>query len=234
MRVGPLDYNIGLDYYAGKNGHIIEVGYDQTELPRHGLEFWRYGNLFNEKYEDQNEHERAHFGPYLHDSDTAQQYDEGQIDPKGPGWKRNLDQQIEAAHKGGFKYIELDNPDAYHAQDVVDALSYVAKAGLMVIAKNPLLVEGDHLKYLAHPAVVSCVVEKGAGTTDGMEQLRRSVGKPLLPIFFVSHVKDKGLTWVKDRAAAIKAKGYKNMGASYSPMGEYCSSVQYMAPEVQA
>lgn len=230
MNVGSLRYMIGLDYYSGQANCIVEVGYDQTELPKHGLEFWKYGNLFNEKFSKQTALARAYFGPYLHDSDTADQYNEGQINPNGKGWHRNLDMQIDKAKRDGFKYIELDNPDAYHAQDVVAAIDYVATAGLLVIAKNPHLVEGDNLRYLAHPAVVACVVEKGAGTTDGMEAMRRNARKALLPIFFVSHVRDRGLQWVEDRAKIIEAKRYLNMGASYSPIGEYCTSVDYATP----
>ncbi len=228
MLVGPLRYLIGADTTEGEDGCIIEVGYDQTRLPAKGLGFWKYGNLFNEKYADQGRREREYFGPYLHSSDTADEYDEGQIDPRGPGWQRNLNQQFAQATGDGFKIIELDNPDAYSARDVIAAVELAAQAGLQVVAKNPLLVEGDHISYVKHPAVVAIVVEAGAGTTDGMDWLRRAAGKPLLPVFFVAF--GNGRHWIEARARVIIAKQYHNMGATYSNAGEYTNSIDIIKP----
>ena len=101
---------------------------------RHGVSI-AYCNLFDE-------HNTGHYGPYLHSSDTAAEYNEGQIDPRGPGWEKNLREQFERRRNQGFEYIELDNPDAYSIKDVIGAIDLAASYGLKVIAKNPGLMEG--------------------------------------------------------------------------------------------
>jgi hypothetical protein len=226
--VGPLRYLIGIDNIEGEDGYVTEVSYDTEHKPVIGEDVWQYGNLFYEKYAEASHEERAFYGPYLHSSDVAEEYDEGQIDPNGPGWERNLDFQIKRCKERGINKIELDNPDAYHSRYVIDAVNYVAEAGLLVIAKNALLVEGDASAYLAHPAVVACVVEKGAGTCDGMEQLRRAANKPLLPIRYVAF--GDGKAWALKRKAAIQSRGYVEMGVTYSPIGEYSSCRDILKP----
>src|SRR5437763_1569078 len=121
-----------------------------------------YCNLFNEKYSEQSRKEREQYDPYLKSSDTAKDYGEGQIDPRGPGWRRNLVEQFERRRNEGFEYIELDNPDAYPVADMVAAIDFAASYGLKVIAKNPKLMETDPLPYIAHPNVHGIIVEKGA------------------------------------------------------------------------
>ena len=79
-----------------------------------------YCNLFDEE-------NTGKYGPYLHTSDTAEQYGEGQIDPKGPGWEKNLRQQFQRRKRQGFSYIELDNPDAYSVEDVLGAIDLAAE-----------------------------------------------------------------------------------------------------------
>jgi hypothetical protein len=114
------------------------VGYD-WEKPVPGCTSIAYCNLFNEKYSEQSKQKRAHYAPYLKTSDTAEDYGEGQIDPRGEGWRRNLTEQFERRRKQGFAYIELDNPDAYSVADVVGAVELAESYGLKVIAKNPRL-----------------------------------------------------------------------------------------------
>src|SRR5437588_12318894 len=103
-----LRYKIGADKPGnGVPSEIIEVGYDWTTPLPAGISI-AYCNLFNEKYSEQSRKERDEYGPYLKSSDTAQDYGEGQIDPRGPGWRRTLIEQFEARRKQGFEYIELD------------------------------------------------------------------------------------------------------------------------------
>ncbi len=97
-------------------------------------------------------------------SDTAAQYNEGQIDPRGPGWEKNLREQFERRKKQGFEYVELDNPDAYTIKDVIGAIELAASYGLKVIAKNPGLMGSGATAYVAHPNVYGIIVEKGAGS----------------------------------------------------------------------
>lgn len=220
---GPLRYLIGIDNAKGAEGVVTEVSYDTDRLPAFGTAI-AYCNLFDEKYE-----ERHRYPPYLHDSDTASEYDEGQIDPKGPGWHANLKDQFTRRKASGFTIIELDNPDAYHLEDVLGAVAYAETFGFKVIAKNPGLVEGNNIQYVAHPAVVGMIVEKGAGTCDGMHDLRSKAGKPALWTQFVSF--GNGRPWCNARATTIQYRKYVQMGVSFSSIGEYKNSISILDPK---
>lgn len=219
----PLRYLIGTDFHGlGRDGEIIEVGYDVTRPPRKGLAI-AYGNLFNEKYSEQNAEERAHFGPYLHSSDTAHDYGEGQIDPNGPGWFFNLHDQFTRRKAQGFHYIELDNPDAYGMTDVLGAVNTAQNYGLDVIAKNALLVNGDATRYVSHPDIMGCIVEIDDDTAAAempklYDDLRKDAGKPTLPIWFVSN---QDRHWALKVSRAIMAVPYAGMGVTLSINSEY-------------
>jgi hypothetical protein len=226
-----LRYKIGADNPGkGAPDEVVEVGYD-WEKPVPGCISIAYCNLFNEKYSEQSKKERAEYGPYLKSSDTAKDYGEGQIDPRGEGWRRNLVEQFERRTKQGFHYIELDNPDAYAVADVVAAVDLAGSYGLKVIAKNPGLMDGDPLPYVAHRNVFGIIVEKGAGDAHQMEALRRRAGKPDMPVWFVFFDTRKGHEAGKKAAshAAGMARQYAGMAVSYSPGGEYTHSVDETA-----
>ncbi len=209
----PLRYLIGKDDPgAGKDGEIIEVSYDVGVPPQHGLAI-KYGNLFDEK-------NSGKYGPYLKRGDTASQYNEGQIDPRGAGWIKNLQDQIDRARAGGFTCIEWDNADAYSVPQVTMAVEMASEHSLLVAAKNPLIMRSDPLYYVAHPAVVGVVVERGAGDPYRMDALRLQAGKPDLPVWFVFFGGGK----ISAHATAIDARNYKNMWVTYSRKGEYQSS----------
>jgi hypothetical protein len=142
----PLRYLIGTDIPGlGREGEITEVSYSAIKPTARGISV-KYCNLLDEE-------NTGRYGPYLHASDTAVQYNEGQIDPAGPGWTHNLQDQYERATAQKFEYIELDNADAYHIANVLGAVETAQGRGLKVIAKNPLLLEGAATAYLAHPNV---------------------------------------------------------------------------------
>jgi hypothetical protein len=226
-----LRYKIGADNPGkGNADEVVEVGYD-WEKPVAGALSIAYCNLFNEKFSEQSRKERAEYGPYLKTSDTAEDYGEGQIDPRGAGWRRNLTEQFERRKKQGFEYIELDNPDAYKVADVVSAVDLAARYGLKVIAKNPGLMEGDPLPYVAHPNVYGIIVEKGAGDAHAMDKLRQRAGKPDMPVWFVFFDKRKGHDAGKKAATqtAALAQHYQNMRVTYSPGGEYTQSTDETA-----
>ena len=186
----PLRYLIGTDSAGpGRDDEATVVSYSTPQPAKRGISI-AYCNLFDEL-------NTGRYGPYLHTSDTAAQYNEGQIDPHGPGWEKNLREQFERRRKQGFQYIELDNPDAYSVEDVIGAIELAASYGLKVIAKNPGLLEDiareDGRKrpdaatsYVAHPNVHGIIVERGAGDADEMDHLRRKAGKPTLPVWFVA------------------------------------------------
>lgn len=211
----PLRYLIGTDVYGpGRDDEVTEVSYTAEEPVRRGISV-KYCNLFDEE-------NTGEYGPYLNESDTAKQYNEGQIDPRGAGWEKNLRGQMARAVYQGFSYIELDNADAYQIEHVLRAYDMAAVYGLKVLGKNPLLSSHgeDTSSLVGHPSVVGVVVERGAGAPAKMDKLRRLVGKPGLPIWFVSF--GNGITWAREMAA--RAKSYKNMNVTYSARGEYGSS----------
>jgi hypothetical protein len=224
-------YMIGTDNPGkGNAAEITEVGYDCEKPVAAGISV-AYCNLFNEKYSEQSRKEREEYGPYLKSSDTAKDYGEGQIDPRGPGWRRNLVEQFERRRKEGFEYIELDNPDAYSVADVVGAVDLAEQHGLKVIAKNPGLMEGDALPYVAHRNVYGIIVEKGAGDAPAMDALRRRANRPDLPVWFVFFDRRKGSEGGQNaaRQAAALAQRYTNMHVTHSPGGEYTSALDATA-----
>jgi len=214
----PLRYLIGADALgSGRDNEVTVVSYDTTRPMKRGVSV-AYCNLFDEN-------NTGKYGPYLHSSDTAEEYGEGQIDPRGPGWGRNLREQFERRKKQGFKYVELDNPDAYSIKDVIGAIDLAASYGLRVIAKNPALVDGA-TAYVAHPNVYGIIVEKGAGSATDMDRLRRKAGKSTLPVWFVAF--GSGRVWAV--TIAKQARAYRNMGVTYSSAGEYGNAVDLLAP----
>jgi hypothetical protein len=226
-----LRYMIGAENPGkGRSGEILEVSYDWSKPLPAGITV-AYCNLFNEKYSEQNENQRVAYGPYLKTSDTAQEYGEGQIDPRGPGWRRNLTEQFERRKRQGFEYIELDNPDAYSVADVIDAVELAASYGLKVIAKNPKLMQTDALPYVAHPNVYGIIVEKDAGDAHDMDVLRQRAGKPDLPVWFVFFDEKPRQTAGKTAAkeAAALAQQYASMQVTYSPDGEYVQALDQTA-----
>jgi hypothetical protein len=214
----PLRYLIGADSAGpGHDDAVTVVSYDVTRPAQRGISI-AYGNLFDER-------NTGRYGPYLRTSDTAAQYNEGQIDPRGPGWEKNLREQLARRKKQGFEYIELDNADAYATKHVIGAIELAASYGLKVIAKNPELVEGG-AAYVAHPNVHGIIVEKDAGHPAGMEALRRKAGKPNLPVWFVAFGSGRG--WAG--SVASSAKQYRHMGVTYSSAGEYGNAIDILSP----
>ena len=203
---------------AGRDGEVTEVSYDTSEPAKRGISI-AYCNLFDEK-------NTRRYGPYLKTSDTAAQYNEGQIDPRGPGWEKNLREQFERRKRQGFAYVELDNPDAYSVNDVIGAIDLAESYGLKVIAKNPLLLEHGATSYVAHPNVYGVIVERGAGAPDDMDALRRRAGKPDLPVWFVAF--GSGRKWAGKVAST--AKHYRGMGVTYSSAGEYGNAIDILPP----
>lgn len=216
----PLRYLIGSDSVGlGDPGAITVVPYDHKPV-RNG---WTVGycNLLEEPSK------RGQYGPYLDPSDTAEEYDERVIDPHGRGWNKNLCDQFELRRDQRIQYVELDNPDSYDIANVLDAINIASNFRREVIAKNPLLMGAKSAKlYVAHPNIVGAIVEKGAGNPRNMDDLRRSVGKPDLPVWFVAF--GKGKQWANDTAK--RAANYRGMGVTYSSRGEYGNSIDILVP----
>jgi hypothetical protein len=216
----PLRYLIGASApVQGKDSEVTEVGYDVDGVPHSGFAI-AYCNLFDEE-------NTGRFGPYLHTSDTAAQYGEGQIDAAGPGFEKNLREQFARRKAQGFQYIELDNSDAYRIQDVIRAIELAASYGFKVIAKNPgLMAEEESRAYIAHPSIVGIIVEKDAGDAISMDRLRRRANRPTLPVWFVAFGDDR--TWAGN--IARYAAGYNHMGVTYSSAGEYGNAIDLLRP----
>jgi hypothetical protein len=110
--------------------------------------------------------------------------------------------------------------------DVLGAVDLAATHGLTVIAKNPLLMDGDPTPYVAHRNVSGVIVERGAGNPPDMDALRRRAGKPALPVWFVTF--GGGKRWAADTAKA--AARYRNMGVTWSAAGEYGDAIDIHLP----
>ena len=95
--------------------------------------------------------EHGKYAPYLHTSDTAEQYSEGQIDPKGPGWEKNLREQFERRSVRGSTYIELDNPDAYAMEDVLGAIDLAPPTASRSSPRTRASWSGDKRRMSAIP-----------------------------------------------------------------------------------
>jgi hypothetical protein len=213
-----LRYLIGTEASgAGGDSEVTMVSYSASAPVKYGISI-AYCNLFDEL-------NTGRYGPYLHTSDTAAEYGEGQIDPRGPGWEKNLREQFERRKRQGFEYVELDNADAYSIGDVIGAIELAAGYGLKVIAKNPGLLS-DAAGYVAHPNVYGVIVEKGGGGAADMDELRQKAGKPDLPVWFVAF--GSGRAWATSVADA--AKQYRNMGVTYSSAGEYGNAIDILPP----
>lgn len=179
-----------------------------------------YCTCFDEKNE-------GRFGPYREPSDTAREYDEGEIDPDGPGWHANLVDQFERRQREGFKIIELDNTNAYAWRYILAAIELAKVYNLAVIAKNPGL--RHYGEYVAHSNVCGIIVEKGAGNTTSNHNLRLQAKRPNLPVWFVAHGR-KEEDWIRAIGQEIKTNGYKNMSATRSTGAEYSNSIQVVEP----
>lgn len=215
-----IDYLIGADSAGtGNPDRVTMAPYGKRPALR-GISIG-YCNLFDEL-------NTGALGPYLHSSDTARDYDEGQIDPHGPGWAKNLNAQFVHCRRQGFQYIELDNPDSYDIADVIGAIDLANKYSLKVIAKNPELMEAGEDQYLRHPNVYGAIVEKDCGGAQHMNVARRIVGKPDLPVWFVSF--GNGRLWARSVASTVKVHDFHNMGVTYSTHGEYESSEDILVP----
>ena len=219
----PLHYLIGTDFPGiGKDGEIVESSYDVTNPRPHGFSI-AYTNLFDEK-------NTGKYGPYLHTSDTAKDYGEGQPDPKGSGFERNIIDQLTRRKAQGFEYIEQDNPDAYGINDVLRAINIAVLHDLKVVAKNVGLgCDGDDADpVVSHTNVYGIIVEKGAGSASSMDAMRRKAKRPLLPVWFVFFA--RGYARGVAIANEIKENKFQNMGVTYSNRGEYGNSLDLIVP----
>ncbi len=218
--VTPLRYLIGLDGAQGMAGALTVQGYDATEPVKVGLAA-KYCNLRDENHD-------GTYGPYLPPDDIDQQYNEPAPDPKGDGFKRNRDEQLDRARSQGFTRVEFDNIDTYDVGVALQCFNEAAARGLEVLCKNPGLVKGDHIALLKHGAVIGIIVEQDAGAPIEMDGKRRAAGKPNLPVWFVAY--GDGYTWAERMASTITAHKLAEMGVTYSPNGEYESVENILLP----
>lgn len=221
----PLRYLIGAESVGlGDPCVVTVVPYDHKPV-RNG---WSVGycNLLEETTK------AGRYPPYLKPTDTAEEYDERVIDPKGLGWTRNLSEQFALRKRQGIEYIELDNPDAYSIEDVIGAIELAAGYGLKVIAKNPgLMGWRAALKFVGHSNVDGIIVEHGAGDVHELGELRHKAAKPDLPVWFVSFGPQRH--WAYEIARSISDNNFHNMGVTYSKRGEYESVDDILLPKVK-
>jgi len=216
-----LDYLIGADGpQAGKDGRITETPFEEGPAAR-GPSI-AYCNLRRE------DGEPPEFGPYLPHDDIFEQFGEGKPDPAGPGFLRNIVEQLDRCKALGHTLVEQDNPDSYSLPAVMRGVDLARQRGLGVIAKNAHLLGAGAQTYVAHANVFGIIVEKDCGTPAQMDQLRRAAGKPDLPVWFVSF--GGGRNAATQTVQAITSSGFANMGVTYSRKGEYGSSEDILVP----
>lgn len=221
----PLDYLIGADgSLQGAENRITETPFGAK--PAALGKSIAYCNLRRE------DGEPDEYGPYLAHDDIFREYGEGRPDPEGPGFRRNLTEQLDHCKRLGHTLVEQDNPDSYPLSAVLLGISLAENRGLGVIAKNPKLVGSGAVDYVRHPNVFGIIVEKDAGTADELDRIRRAAGKPNLPVWFVHF--DDGSPDAQRRKDEIVARGYRNMGVTYSAHGEYGSSEDVLLPSKAA
>jgi hypothetical protein len=217
----PLDYLIGADGpQRGTAGRVTETPFG--EGPAASGPSIGYCNLRRE------DGEPPEFGPYLPHDDIFAQFGEGRPDPQGPGFLRNIVEQLDNCKRLNHSLVEQDNPDSYPLSAVMRGITLAQERGLGVIAKNPGLMKDGAPTYVGHPNVFGIIVEKDCGTPAQMDDLRRRVGKPGLPVWFVSF--GDGRDSAARTAQAITAARFANMGVTFSREGEYESSDDVLAP----
>ena len=141
----PLRYLIGGSAGQGGDDEVTMVSYSTNSPVKRGISI-AYCNLFDE-------HNSGHYGPYLHNSDTAEAVQRRPDRSAGRrAGRRTCASSTSAAARPGFEYIELDNPDAYKIKDVIGAIELAATYNLKVIAKNPGITD-DPVRYVSHPNV---------------------------------------------------------------------------------
>ena len=208
-----LRYLIGADAPGPGGENIVTVvAWDVDARAKAGISAG-YCNLFREDASPA-------YGPYLKPDAVAAHYHEGQIDPNGPGWEKNLREQFDRRRAHGFQYVELDNPDAYALQDVLGAVELAEKYGLKALAKNPgLLDPRDATAFLAHRNVFGAIVEQGAGGPSDMDRMRRQAGKHSLPVWFVFFGHGRAAA---ERVGHVIATAHiPEMHVTYASVGEY-------------
>ena len=216
-----------LDYLIGANGPLQGDEDRVTETPfaappaARGVSI-AYCNLRRE------EGEPPAYGPYLEHDDIFREYGEGRPDPSGKGFRRNLLEQLDLcsarshASRAGHPDVSALRGSARHQPGAGTR----ARRG----RQNPKLTGRGAVEYVLHPNIFGIIVEKGAGSADDHDQIRRASGKPDLPVWFVHF--DEGRSDAKERKKEIIKSGYRNMGVTYSPRGEYGSSEDVLLPRI--
>jgi hypothetical protein len=210
---------------------VVEVNYGFEGRAPHPAAI-KYGNLFDEDYNA--ETGTGAYGPYDKPSDTAAEWGEGQINPRGAGWAKNLSHQFDRAIASGFNYIELDNPDSYRVRDVLDAYRRAGERGLRLVAKNPGCTDYDEdtLPLVAHELVDGVIVEEGCGTPERMNELRTAANKPDLPVWFVAHGATQRM-WAHATMRAIIREEHANMGVTHSRQKDYKDASDVFVPKTE-
>ena len=109
---------------------------------------------------------------------------------------------------------------------MIGAIELAASYGLKVIAKNPLLLRGGAVAYVAHPtSMASSWSAAPAAPTRWMRCAARPASRTL-PVWFVAFGRGRG--WAGSVASA--AKQYHNMGVTYSSAGEYGNVIDILPP----
>jgi lysozyme family protein len=208
-----IRYLIGADKAADVPGCVVEAPYG-VRPPAGGI--W-YLNLLDQRDSYDKSNNTGLYGPYLPATGTAKEYGEGIVDPAGPGWPSHISSQLINVSIGDC--VEWDNTDAYPIEAVLRAYASTTALRIGIAVKNPGLLRATDVQGLLRSDYAQMIIiEQGAGSPDEMHALRVAVGKPDLPVRFVSFGNQR--SWAQSMAQVIRAKGYSDMGVTFDAAAE--------------
>ncbi|MEY4747579.1 MAG: hypothetical protein RLZZ416_628 [Candidatus Parcubacteria bacterium] len=220
----PLSYLIGGGGGGDTRGRVVETQFFGSKSQCGNADACiGYVNMFTQGQT------AGKYGPYLPRTGTGNQYKEDRPDPRGPGFKQNLQGQFTHYKNQNIPYVEMDNQDGYSLEANKEAMDLAQQNGLGVAVKNPGL---NGLMPLAqHPAAVAIICERGGCPNPaGMKDYLNKIGKPNMPVWYVGF--GGGLSDLQNIANQINGnQNYSNMGATFSSGCEYCNVRDYATPK---
>ena len=163
------------------------------------------------------------FGPYINQHTNIP-------DPKGKeqGYYRNLHRQFELAQHYGFKLCVLDNIACEHFEqfDVKRAIDLALTYKIGVLLRNVGSIKYDVAPLLEHYNVFG-MIEDNTSSPQVMDNMRKSVKRDLMPVWYVGH---NDLDALNSVVATIQTHKLLYMSVTYSLSGTYTDSVDLLKP----
>lgn len=218
----PLRYLIAKDSDAGEANTVTLIGYDATKLPTLGVP----AGYINLRQESGGRKPGVEYKP---PDDIEKKYGEPAPVFGTKFFWDNFSTQVAKWVALGCKYFDVDNLDTYTVAQCIEVFNEMAKRGLFVLVKNPLLVDGNKVALVKHIVAVAILNEHDDELDAAdLDKLRRDAGKPDLPIRIVTF--DDQRAWAEDFADEVALLKLKDIGVTFSPGGEYNNIVHVLKP----